>query len=619
MSSAKPTPDSAYNAAGTAFQAGRIAEARDILTPWVQAGVPDARLHGLLGFVLRRAGDAPGAEAALAKARSLAPLELVYILAQGELMTAVGRIAEAETAYRDVLALAPPRQTGQALAKPVLDALEGLAASLTAQGRPAEALPILEAEVEAGAKDLRLLFALAQAYRSVGRPEAALEIFEQCVRDHPQSASMRHNLAAGYADLQMWPEAERASAESFRLRATGEAPWLVRGRALTGLGRLSEGEDAFRQAVEQGIAGPEIHRDLSQLIWMRTGDLKESGAPQRTVLAKDPRDLGAVTALAKLHQVAGDLDGAQTIVRSALQVGARDVGLHLLLSDIDLALGDAASARAEAERAIAVDPEHPGIWARLCDADLALGRPESAAELVEEILSFDPHNVTATARLATAYRLMGDPRYKALYNYEAYVAPYEVETPDGWSSMSSYLSDLAASLTTLHSFRKEPFDQSLRNGSQTSQNLMRSSDPTLRAFFKAVDGPIRAHMRRVAEAPGPLGRRFLGDYRIAGCWSVFLRPDGFHADHIHHQGWLSSAFYVEMPTQPSPDPKAGWIKFGEPGQPTQPRLGPEHYIQPRPGLLALFPSYMWHGTVPFTSQERRITIAFDVAPRTPNR
>jgi tetratricopeptide (TPR) repeat protein len=619
MSSAKPTPDSAYNAAGTAFQAGRIAEARDILIPWVEAGVPDARLHGLLGFVLRRAGDTAGAETALANARRLAPLELVYILAQGELMTAVGRIAEAETAYRDVLALAPPRQSGQALAKPVLDALEGLAASLAAQGRPAEALPILEAEVEAGAKDLRLLFALAQAYRSVGRPEAALEIFEQCVRDHPQSASMRHNLAAGYADLQMWPEAERASAEAFRLGAKGEAPWLVRARALVGMGRISEGEDTYRQAVEQGLAGPEIHRDLSQLIWMLTGDLKESSAPQRAVLAKDPLDLGSITALAKLHQVAGDLEGARSVVRDAITIGARDAALHLLLSDIDLSMGDAASSRAEAEKALALDPEHPGIWARLCDADLALGRPDSAVGLLEEILSFDPHNVTATARLATTYRLLGDPRYKALCDYETLVASYELETPEGWSSMPVYLSDLASLLTALHSFRKEPFDQSLRNGSQTSQNLMRSSDPTLRAFFKAVDGPIREHMRKVAEAPGPLGRRFLGDYRIAGCWSVFLRPDGFHADHIHHQGWLSSAFYVEMPTQPSPDPKAGWIKFGEPGQPTQPKLGPEHFIQPKPGLLALFPSYMWHGTVPFTSQERRITIAFDVAPRTPNR
>ena len=30
------------------------------------------------------------------------------------------------------------------------------------------------------------------------------------------------------------------------------------------------------------------------------------------------------------------------------------------------------------------------------------------------------------------------------------------------------------------------------------------------------------------------------------------------------------------------------------------------------GLLVLFPSYMWHGTVPFASDEKRLTCAFDV-------
>jgi len=498
-----------------------------MLIPWVQAGIPDAQLHGLMGFILRRAGDVPGAEFALATARRLAPLELVYILAQGELMAAVGRIAEAETAYRDVLALSPPRASGQPLAKPVLDALEGLATALTAQGRPAEALPILQAELDMDPKNLRLQFALAQVYRASGQPLAALDIFEQGVKASPQNPTLGHNLAAGYADLQMWPEAERASAAAFRLGAQGEAPWLVRGRALVGMGRLSEGEDVFRQAVERGIAGPDIHRDLSQLIWMLTGDLKESAAPQRAVLSKEPRDLGAITALAKLHQTAGDPLGAIAILEQALQAGTEDAGLYLFLSDLELSLGDAAAALKHGEAARAIDPAHPGIWARLCDANLALGHADLAAGLVEDILSFDPHNVTATARLATAYRLMGDPRYRSLYDYEAYVRPYEIETPEGWPTLETYLRDLAAALTTLHRFRKEPFDQSLRNGSQTAQNLMRSSDPTLRAFFKAIDAPIRAHMHRASAAPGVLGRRNMGDYRIAGSWSVFCVRKAF--------------------------------------------------------------------------------------------
>ncbi|MHB1589075.1 MAG: putative 2OG-Fe(II) oxygenase [Metallibacterium scheffleri] len=37
-------------------------------------------------------------------------------------------------------------------------------------------------------------------------------------------------------------------------------------------------------------------------------------------------------------------------------------------------------------------------------------------------------------------------------------------------------------------------------------------------------------------------------------------------------------------------------------------------MRPAPGLLLLFPSYMWHGTVPFSGTRTRLTIAFDVLP-----
>ena len=41
---------------------------------------------------------------------------------------------------------------------------------------------------------------------------------------------------------------------------------------------------------------------------------------------------------------------------------------------------------------------------------------------------------------------------------------------------------------------------------------------------------------------------------------------------------------------------------------------PEHFVEPKPGMLALFPSYFWHGTVPFEDGGRRLTAAFDVVP-----
>ncbi|MEO8114465.1 MAG: putative 2OG-Fe(II) oxygenase, partial [Phenylobacterium sp.] len=102
---------------------------------------------------------------------------------------------------------------------------------------------------------------------------------------------------------------------------------------------------------------------------------------------------------------------------------------------------------------------------------------------------------------------------------------------------------------------------------------------------------------------------------IEGAWSVLLRPGGFHRDHFHPQGVLSSAFYVETPTSAlEREDRQGWIRFGQPPVTTRPALPAEHFVKPAPGRLVLFPSYMWHGTVPFTTNERRTTIAFDAVP-----
>ena len=92
-----------------------------------------------------------------------------------------------------------------------------------------------------------------------------------------------------------------------------------------------------------------------------------------------------------------------------------------------------------------------------------------------------------------------------------------------------------------------------------------------------------------------------------------LNGGGFHINHIHPEGHLSSAFYVRTP-------KAlkgfeGALKLGEPGPPTSPPLREDYLVKPEPGVLVLFPSYMWHGTVPFSSAEKRLSCAFDIVRR----
>lgn len=99
---------------------------------------------------------------------------------------------------------------------------------------------------------------------------------------------------------------------------------------------------------------------------------------------------------------------------------------------------------------------------------------------------------------------------------------------------------------------------------------------------------------------------------IEGSWSVRLTSQGFHVNHVHPEGVLSSACYISLPPSlGAGDTRDGWLELGRPPEQLSLGLEPLASIEPRPGRLALFPSYLFHGTRPFADGER-LTVAFDV-------
>jgi len=134
--------------------------------------------------------------------------------------------------------------------------------------------------------------------------------------------------------------------------------------------------------------------------------------------------------------------------------------------------------------------------------------------------------------------------------------------------------------------------------------------------LQLIDGPITRYLRMLGSGTDTFRRRNHGGYRFNGTWSVLLRPHGHHSNHYHGQGWISSACYIDLPASLGRRDGEGWIKFGEPVMPTRPPLPAEYFVKPEPGLLVLFPSWMWHGTVPFSGapDAARLTVAFDIVP-----
>jgi tetratricopeptide (TPR) repeat protein len=508
----------------------------------------------------------------------------------------------AERALRDTLAKNPASSA----------AATRLATSLGARRQWAEAAETLRPFLGTPAADTTLLSAYGLAQKGLGRLEAAIPAYQNAVAAAPASGAAEHNLAGVLAEAHRFAESEAATQRAFSKGLDAPETWVVRGRALRGLRRFEEAESAFREAIRRRPDYADAFADLAQLVWMRTEDLGLARADLDRALAARPLDGGLGMALSKLLEYAGDRNGALQALVGPLEQRGTDpallVSAALLLIDVEPNL-----AISYAQRAVAAAPENGQTRAALCQANLALGRADEAARIAVALCRDWPLDQYPVALAATAWRLLGDSRYRDLYDYDRLVRAQSLEAPPGWPNLETFLSDLADRLGALQSLRGHPVGQSLRGGAQTEQSLALSTDPIIAAFFRAIDTPIRDYIDVLRSHDDVLGRRVTESYRFTGAWSALLRPGGFHVNHLHPMGWISSACHIVVPGAIARGHE-GWLQFGEPGVTTHPHLPAEHFVKPKPGTLVLFPSYMWHGTVPFAGAEPRLTVAFDVLP-----
>jgi len=489
------------------------------------------------------------------------------------------------------------------------------AETLFSQGRPAEALTITARLVREPRPSHQALATHAFVLKALRRADEALAFNEQATRDYAQSPIAWHNLAATLGDLGRAEAAIPALKQAFALGLDRGATWHVYARSLLATGALDEAEQAYREALRRPPLTLEAAGELANVIWMRRGDM----AAAQTVLDEAFRTGGPagplVIAKARLFEAAGDLESSARLLSAAVERMPGELVVLLAAAQSAIELGFRNEGWELAKTAERMAPDEPAVLNQLAIAELARGAPGEALAVAQRGLAIAPDHQSLIGWAAAAARAAGDPLYEQLYDYDAFVGVYEIETPAGWPTLTAYLADLATALRRMHPYEQHPFHQSIRHGSQTMQPLTPSTDPVLGAFFAAVDKPIRAHMKRLGEGRDPFRRRNAEDYRFDTAWSVLLRPGGFHKDHFHPLGWISSAFYVETPEGAlDTAEKQGWIRFGRPPVELDPPMPAAHYVRPKPGRLVLFPSYMWHGTEPFTTDERRMTIAFDAVP-----
>lgn len=560
----------------------------------------------LMGMIARNSGDPTAAETWLRRSLKANPNQPHVRNNLANLFKTLGRLDEAVNEYKAALRLAPG----------YTDAWINLGLAEVAAGNHGEA-------VKAYDRALAISPGLSKAWNAKGLALSALErlpeaeaALREAVRLAPNELAPLNNLANILRE-----RGEEAQAADCFERALSLAPQATHLRiglagACFNLGRFEEAERLLDRALAEEPGNLEAHRTLKTLR-SSTGRADEVPAGYEAALQKLPssRDLweayvGAMWQLDRFEEGLALLDRAE-----------RACGPHpvfaLWRGRMLSSAGDPAAALGHLD--LADDGKeglagHP-VAVERARSYLRLGEYRRGAEELSPIAFADPLDYVVWAHLEPLWRLSGDTRAAWLLDYERFVQGLEIPVPEGFADHGEFNRALQGILTELHVSTAHPLDQTLRGGTQTYGRMFKRGEPEICALKAAIESRIADYVAALPDDPEHPFLRYKGSLiRFSGSWSVRLFDQGFHVSHYHPQGWISSAYYVALPgSVADPALPDGRIHFGLPPVDVPDDIAPVKEIQPRVGTLALFPSYCWHGTRPFTADEPRITVAFDVA------
>lgn len=464
--------------------------------------------------------------------------------------------------------------------------------------------------------EARLLATKALALQNAGRVLESVPLFGKSVAADPNSASIRHNQARALRAAGRYDDACDAFAMAKRTGMNGapfHAEW-----AETALeaNRVEEAESLYRTALAQHPEHDDSRKGLTRLRVEHKGGDDAFGHYEKAALEKpsSPRRWIDWSRILIAHR---QFAAAAEITERGLKTNQGNPELTALGTFCRGMTGDATAALADLDSLLHSQPKDSRL--RLLTTQIAFraGRPERAAELFERRTAENPADQHAWAMLGLAWRLMDDPREHWLCDYDRLVMVADVHSPDGKLGREEFAREVAKSLDPLHVTSAEPGDQSLRGGTQSIGDLFGRADPVIRQFRDAVTQAAASEISRLPDDPThPFLSRKSQQFAFSGSWSVRLASGGRHAPHVHPKGWMSSAYYARLPTgdEGARQRQEGWIQFGILPDHLELSLPARRTVEPAPGRLVLFPSYMWHGTIPFEGGDR-LTAAFDYIPR----
>lgn len=211
-----------------------------------------------------------------------------------------------------------------------------------------------------------------------------------------------------------------------------------------------------------------------------------------------------------------------------------------------------------------------------------------------------------------------EARFDELYPLDRFPHALEIHPPDGFADIQSLNETLARDVLSHPSLRDHHDESKATTTRRFAYGILDDPTPAITAFADVVRAQVERFIETLETGNNhPFFSRPPARWDLK-MWATVLDSGGIHGAHNHEHAWLSGVYYVQGSgfIHDTDNPKAGWIEFDGFSHLTDSERfrNKARVIEPRDGLMLFFPAYFLHGTVPFHSEETRISLAFDVQP-----
>ena len=478
---------------------------------------------------------------------------------------------------------------------------------------------------------------IGNALKNKGVLEAAIDFFKKAIKIKPDYAEAYFNMGVAINNKGD-PEAAIVSyKKALKINSNYAEAHNNIGLILNNMGYFQKAIVSYKKALKINQESAVVYNNMSTA-FTNMSDLPAAIDSCQQALRINPEYAGAYYNMGIALEGKGDLKASLECYKEALKITPDFAEAYLNMGTVLGQMGHAQESIDCYKKVIMIKPDHAQAFMNIANTLQENGQYEQAKQCfdkltdkdsvakalectyhlesydefndrVESIAKTNPSNIRVAAMSAfAAHQTKQEDSYPFCKNPTEYVK---------FSHLKHHVSDPVKFIKTLLDESNsigalwEPRKHATKAGFHTVGNLFSEPSGATKLLKTIIQKELNSFYSEFKTHNNGLILNWPKKNNLVS-WFVRMLQNGHQTGHIHTGGWVSGVVYLK--TVDSPVQDEGAIEFGLHGfnYPVKNQDYPRQIYQPCNGDIILFPSSLFHRTIPVIKDVERCVIAFDL-------